>query len=142
MEKRQPTYSTIKKQIFERDKFTCQKCRFKGISDELETHHIIMKVHGGKDNQDNLITLCSICHYYSPDDEKEFNIYLEEKIDGNILNTFRKSQKSISKRTKKGLDKRAREGYHVTRAPFGYKLEEKKLIPKEDSYVVRELFQE
>jgi site-specific DNA recombinase len=40
------------------------------------------------------------------------------------------------------MDKKARDGYVVTRAPFGYKLENKKLIPKENSYFVQEIFQE
>ena len=142
MPKRQKITRKKRLDIFNRDKFTCQKCGFKGMSDDLETHHKKMKVDGGNDEHFNLITLCTICHYYSPDDDKEFVVYLEEKIDGNVLDTFRKSKKSIGKRSKKGLDKRAREGHPITRAPFGYKIADKKLIPKEDSYVVQEIFQE
>ncbi|MCK5044050.1 HNH endonuclease [Candidatus Pacearchaeota archaeon] len=142
MLKRQAIPFKTKYEVFSRDKFRCQKCGHQGKSEELEVHPIKMKVNGGEDEEINLITLCSICHYYAPDDEKEFEIYLSEKIEGNILDTFRKSQKSISKRTKKGMDKRAQAGNVVTRAPYGYKLENKKLIPIEKSYLVQEIFQD
>ena len=142
MSKKPLTPKKIKNTVFSRDKFTCQKCLFKGFSDDLEIHHKKMRVDGGNDESSNLITLCTICHYYSPDDEKEFIIYIEEKIDGNILDTFRRSKKSISKRSKKGMNKKARDGFLVSRAPFGYKVVDKNLVPKEDSYTVQELFQD
>ncbi len=142
MPKRISTSSKIKSKVFNRDKFRCQKCGYLGNSEELEVHHINMRVNGGEDSIDNLITLCSICHYFAPDNEEEFKIFLEEKIDGTILDTFRKSNKSISKRSKKGMDKKARDGNIVTRAPSGYKIENKKLIPKEDSYIIQEIFQD
>ena len=132
----------IKQQVLKRDKFKCQKCGFYGMTDELEIRHIKMKVNPGHHDTTNLITLCSICHHYSPDDEKEFEIYLAEKIQGDVLDTFRKSQKSISKRTKKAMDKKARDGNIVSRAAFGYKLENKKIIPSENSYIVQEIFQD
>ena len=132
----------IKQQVLKRDKYKCQKCGFLGMTDELEIHHIKMRVNDGNHDSFNLITLCSICHHYAPDDEKDFEIYLSEKIEGDVLDTFRKSQKSISKRTRKGMDKQARNGNIVSRAPFGYKLENKKLIPTEHSYQVQEVFQD
>jgi len=132
----------IKLEVFSRDKFKCQKCSYFGSSDKLEVHHIKMKVNGGSDEQSNLITLCSICHFFSPDKEEDFEKYISEKIDGEILNTFRNSNKSISKSSKKGMDKQARDGKLVTRAPLGYKIENKKLISTEHSYVVQEIFQE
>jgi len=128
--------------VFSRDKFTCQKCGFCGMLEDLEVHHIIMKIEGGTDDIKNLITLCSICHHFSPDSNEDFENYLKEKIDGIILDTFRKPQKSISKRTKKGMDKKARDGNLVTRAPLGYSIENKQLTPAEDSYLVQEIFQE
>lgn len=132
---------TLKQQIFKRDKFTCQKCGFLGVLEDLEVHHIILKIDGGEDEISNLITLCSICHHYAPDSEEEFKKYLLEKIDGSILDTFRKSQRSISKRTKKGMSKQFRDGNVVTRAPFGYKIKNKQLVHGENSYLVQEIFQ-
>lgn len=131
-----------KQLVFSRDHFSCQKCGFLGGSEELEIHHIKMRVNGGENNLANLITLCSICHKYAPDSDEDFEIYLKEKIDGSILDTFRRSEKSIAKRTKKGMDKKARDGNVVTRAPLGYKIENKELIPGDHSYVVQEIYQE
>lgn len=131
-----------KTEIFSRDNFRCQKCDFHGTSEDLEVHHIKMKIDGGCDETNNLITLCSICHYFAPDDENEFEKYLSEKIDGEILNTFRKSAKSISKRTKKGMIIKSQKGEAVTRIPFGYKLENKNLLPTQNFREVEEIFQE
>lgn len=142
MSKRLTVSFKIKSEVFSRDKFKCQKCGFYALSDDLEVHHIKMEIKGGEDSINNLVTLCSICHYYAPDDEKEFEVYLSEKIDGDLLETFRKSQKSISKRTKKGMVLKFNKGNIVTRAAFGYKLENKKIIPSENSYIVQEIFQD
>lgn len=132
---------TLKQQVFKRDKFTCQKCGFLGMLEDLEVHQINLKINDGKDEISNLITLCSICHHYAPDSEEEFKKYVLEKIDGNILDTFRKSQRSISKRTKKGMSRQFKDGNVVTRAPFGYKIKDKQLIHGENSHLVQEIFQ-
>ena len=78
---------------------------------------------------------------------KEWNvdfISLQDKIETtsasgklmfHIISAFAEFERNVTgERTKFSLDKRAREGYHVTRAPFGYKLEEKKLVPNVDFY--------
>lgn len=142
MKNKNPVSFKIRKKVFERDNSKCQKCGFSGITEELEVHHMTLRVDGGEHNVDNLMTLCSICHYYAPDSEKDFKEYLDQKIDGTILDTFRKSQKSISKRSKKGMLKRFNQGNVITRAPFGYKIENKQLIHHEDSYKVQEIYQE
>ncbi len=132
----------IKSEVFSRDGFKCKKCGFMGNSEELEVHHIKMRVDGGNDIINNLVTLCFICHHFAPDTEEDFQEYLKEKMDGMILDTFRKSKKSISVRSKKGMDKQARDGNIVTRAAFGYKLENKQLLPAENFYLVQEIFQD
>lgn len=141
MSKRFSTQFKIKSEVFSRDRFKCQKCGFMGNSEELEAHHIRMRVDGGDDLVDNLVTLCFICHYFAPDNDKDFEIYLKEKLNGTILNTFRKSQKSISKRTKKGMNSKFQGGNLVTKAPLGYQVIDKQLVPKEDSYIVQEIYQ-
>jgi len=132
----------LKSEALTRDKFKCQKCGFLGQIEDLEVHHVKMRVDSGADSKENLITLCSICHYYAPEDKNEFLIYISEKIDGTILSTFRKSQRSISRRTKKGMIERSKKGNPTTRAPFGYKIEAKKLVPAQDSFNVQEIFQD
>lgn len=65
--------SKIRKQVLERDKYTCQMCSKKGDS-KLHVHHILKKKENGTDCLDNLITLCPVCHngadskkYYNPE---------------------------------------------------------------------------
>ncbi len=132
-----------KTEVFSRDGYRCKKCGSRLRSDELEVHHIKMRVDGGNDEIGNLITLCSICHYFSPDDEVDFEKYIAEKIDGRILDTFRKSSKSVSKRTKKGMLNKSKNGSIVTRAPYGYKIVGGNLVANENtSYIVPEIFED
>ncbi len=133
----------IKEKVLSRDNFTCQKCGFHDPqSEEIEVHHIDMRVNGGENDISNLITLCSICHHYAPDQVEEFKRYLDEKIDGSVLDTFRQSNRSISKRTKFGMERKAKEGGFITKAPRGYKLLNKELKPDESADEVRRIFQE
>jgi hypothetical protein len=134
--------SKIKKQVFERDKFTCQKCGFNEIISDLEIHHIQSKIFSGDGGIKNLVTLCSICNNYAPDLENQFLKYLEEKIDGKILKTFRSSLYSISKKTQTGMGSSFEKGNHVSRAPKGYILIDKKLIPSQDSKEIENIFEE
>lgn len=86
---------------------------------------------------------------------KEWNvdfISLQDKIETtsasgklmfHIISAFAEFERNVTgDRTKFSMDKQARDGNHVTRAPWGYKLEEKKLVPSEHSYQVQEVFQE
>ncbi|MDD5012114.1 MAG: HNH endonuclease [Candidatus Nanoarchaeia archaeon] len=132
------------RKILERDSFKCQKCGFEDPSGEnLEVHHINPKIFNGLNESSNLSTLCSICHKYAPDSEKEFKKYLSEKIDSKLLDTFRKSDYSISKKTKLGMDTAFKKGRHITKAPKGYKLLNKQLIKHdEESAKVKNIFEE
>jgi len=40
--------------------------------------------------------LCSVCHHFSPDDKSDFKDYINEKIDGSVLKTFRKHSGILS----------------------------------------------
>lgn len=131
--------------ILERDNFTCQKCSYQNKTGEtLEVHHINPRIFGGElENPENLITLCSICHHYAPDSEERFKIYLSEKVDWKLLETFRKSQRSISQKTKLGMEKNLSEGKVITRAPLGYKIINKQLIvDPEKEEQLKSIFQE
>lgn len=55
---------TIRKKVFKRDNFTCQKCKIEDESAKiLELHHITSLALKGRDEIANMITLCSDCHY-------------------------------------------------------------------------------
>lgn len=65
------------------------------------------------------------------------------KLMFHIISAFAEFERNVtSERTKFSMDKQARDGKIVSRAAFGYKLENKKLIQAENSFQVQEIFQE
>jgi len=76
---------TLKIKAAERGNFTCQKCKLidkTGV--RLEAHHIVPIYLGGKDELDNVITLCFDCHRYAPDNFEEFKEYLGNEMEGTL----------------------------------------------------------
>jgi len=60
-----------------------------------------------------------------------------------IISAFAEFERNVTgERTKFSMDKKARDGSPITRAPWGYKLENKKLVLAEHSYQVPEIFQD
>lgn len=55
-------FANTKAYVLSRDNYKCQYCKGKYKNSKLEVHHIIFRRNGGSDEQDNLITLCKICH--------------------------------------------------------------------------------
>lgn len=51
-----------KEAIWQRDKYTCQKCGKVSTSGELDVHHKKPKARGGTNAPDNLVTWCRKCH--------------------------------------------------------------------------------
>ncbi len=128
----------IKLNILQRDNNTCQKCGFHDPSSEalkvLQINPLIFK-------ENNFITLCLICYKHAPDNPKQFEKYIKEKIDWKLLDTFRKSNNSISKKTKLGMTKKFNLGNHITKAPKGYKLLNKQLIQDpENAEKIKQIF--
>lgn len=65
------------------------------------------------------------------------------KLMFHIISAFAEFERNVtSERTKFAMDKKAREGNVITRAPLGYKIENKQLVYNENSYKIQELFQE
>ena len=52
-------YEALRQQVLRRDGWRCQSC---GRMANLEIHHRQFRSHSGHDAEENLITLCSICH--------------------------------------------------------------------------------
>lgn len=48
----------VRTQVVERDRLRCRGCGKPGE----EVHHIIFRSHGGKDEPNNLVTICRNCH--------------------------------------------------------------------------------
>lgn len=51
-------YSKLRREIYERDGGQCVLCGGAGA----HIHHIVFRSQGGKDEPDNLVTLCGSCH--------------------------------------------------------------------------------
>jgi hypothetical protein len=60
----------LRARVLTRDGYMCRLC---GSEENLEVHHMLALVHGGKSTMKNLITLCADCHYYAPEDGNESN---------------------------------------------------------------------
>lgn len=72
---------SLRKKCFERDNFTCQKCKIQDRTGKiLEAHHKTPLFLEGKDELENLITLCIDCHYFAPNKKEEFENYLQEEM--------------------------------------------------------------
>jgi len=69
--------SNLRKKILERDEHCCQKC---GYELDLEIHHITPIFLNGRNEVNNLITLCKNCHKYCPDEYKLFLRYLNNPL--------------------------------------------------------------
>lgn len=86
--------------------------------------------------------ICSICNVFAPKDEEVFETYMTEKLDGSQLETFRKHHVPINEKKKQGMVDKAIKGNLMSRAPFGYKIDQGKLIPAENHSEIEEIFEE
>lgn len=108
------------------DKSNCSKCGF--VSEDN------LRVFG--------TDICQICHCFSPNDSERFKQYISEKIPSNALDSFRKNFKPRGDPQKKGMIRKAAQGKVMSRAPFGYDIRGKKLVPAQNKDEVREIFEE
>jgi 5-methylcytosine-specific restriction endonuclease McrA len=53
-------YERLRQQVLRRDSWRCQSC---GTMSNLEVHHREFRSQSGDDSEQNLITLCTACHY-------------------------------------------------------------------------------
>lgn len=59
---------SVRRAVMMRDQYECQDCNWNrklwnpDDSRHLEVHHLVMHVKGGSNEEENLITLCNICH--------------------------------------------------------------------------------
>jgi site-specific DNA recombinase len=121
-----------KKIILEKADSKCKKCSYYSpLGEGLEINKNFKEV------------LCSICNTFAPDDENKFNQYLNEKIDWQILETFRNSgtNKASHSPHKKGMIDKAKNGMLMARPAYGYDVKKGQLvINPETSEHVRDIF--
>ncbi len=88
------------------------------------------------------LLFCSVCYKFCPNNPEEVDSYIEEKIDGNSLKSFRKYSKTRGQEQKKGMIIKASKGKVMSRAPFGYEIKNKSLIPAQNFKEIEEIFEE
>lgn len=103
---------------------TCEKC---GYKDSIEKEKFSRK-------------LCRLCYHFSPLKEDDFNLYVEEKIDWKLIDTYRKYGQTAGEPQKKGMAKEAEKGMLVVRPAWGYSVHEGNLVQNEQAPRVRSLF--
>ena len=65
------------------------------------------------------------------------------KLMFHVISAFAEFERNIiGDRTKFGMQRKAKEGGFITKAPKGYKLVDKQLLPNDDSKIIEEIFQE
>ncbi len=52
-------YEQLRNEVLRRDGWRCQLC---GTRSNLEVHHKEFRSQSGNDSEQNLITLCAVCH--------------------------------------------------------------------------------
>lgn len=56
-------WKNLVKEVFERDKYRCRICNNIFPKNMLAPHHLKTVGSGGQDIAENLISVCSFCHY-------------------------------------------------------------------------------
>ncbi len=84
--------------------------------------------------------LCRVCAVFAPQDETQFNLYLNEKLNWRDLDTFRKYNQTLGGNQKKGMNDKAKLGSPVTRAPLGFDIIEGNLVPNQAAAKVHSIF--
>lgn len=87
------------------------------------------------------LILCNICFKFAPKDPEKLDLYVDEKINKKELESFRKFYLNKNYQ-KNGMIKKASKGNLMARPAFGYKIENKKLVPAENWREVEEIFED
>jgi hypothetical protein len=123
-----------KKILLEKSEFKCKKCGFYSpIGNGLEINPTHNQV------------LCSVCNVFAPDSYEKFQNYLNDKIEWQVLETFRNSGMNRASHSphKLGMVAKSKQGMLVARPPFGYNVKNGELrIDEETSETVRNIFNE
>jgi hypothetical protein len=121
-----------KNTIFLESNFKCKKCGFYSPNKEgLGINKVFPEV------------LCSVCNAFAPFEQDKFNQYVNEKIDWQSIQTFRKSgaNKASHSQNKAGMVARFNQGNIMARPPFGYDVKKGQLVLNpQNSQSVRDIF--
>jgi hypothetical protein len=88
-------YERLREQVLHRDSWRCQSC---GSRTNLEVHHKEFRSQGGNDSEENLITLCVVCHSLAHRDRSAPE---EEGDTAMASDAFLSQERSVSESTKR-----------------------------------------
>ena len=89
------------------------------------------------------LAFCNVCIRFAPNDPEKLDEYVSKVISSpELLEPLRKFSNFVGNNQKKGMIKKAATGKVMSRPPFGYKIEEGKLVPSQNFREVEELFEE
>jgi hypothetical protein len=109
-------WKLTRKQVYERDKATCQVCGRQLNWNIYECGHVVDRVAGGSDALANLVAMCLICNRLKPihETEEEFNEWCKQDVSTMLSNPMRQG-------IKRSFQDLAKNGYAVGgKAPKGY----------------------
>jgi hypothetical protein len=81
--------------------------------------------------------LCEFCAYFAPTDKENFLIYCQEKVDSREIQTYRKQNKMGGIRQKNSMQLKAKKEKIMSRAPFGYKIVDGKIIRRKQNLLLK-----
>lgn len=110
---------------FESSRTECAKCGFNATSYEKD----------GK-------LLCDFCAFFAPKELSEFRQYVSEEASWKQTRLYRKYLPKKGLPQKEGMQKKAQKGEVMSRAPFGYRWENKRLVPADHAREVEDIFEE
>ena len=96
-----PVDEKFKQKILERDKYTCACCGVEGdvYNNVVEPHLIVPKIAGGKEKDNNAITVCNRCHkqihLYSVDKLEKPDLMTEEELGSMEVDEVRAYEKKV-----------------------------------------------
>jgi 5-methylcytosine-specific restriction endonuclease McrA len=76
----------VRKAVYKRDDYKCRNCH---TTKYLELHHIIFRSQGGKDIEENLVTLCNRCHRWAHkyrDQRLKWEKWIKQMYEGGFNN--------------------------------------------------------
>ena len=96
-----PVSPEFMKKILERDKYTCKCCGVEGdvYNNVVEPHLIKPKIAGGKEKEDNAITVCNRCHkqihLYSIDQLEKPDLMTEDELGSMEVDEVREYESKV-----------------------------------------------
>jgi len=78
--------------VWERDGWKCRHCKTRN---NLHSHHIVFRSHGGEDTTENEITMCFRCHDLVHAEKLHIEQAEGQPVDANLPVVFRRVNETV-----------------------------------------------